>query len=119
MEEDLIRFPCEECGKSLGADPEMRFVVCPKCALKKIVPSREAARAFQSQLVLMSREHERRERPEGTHNLVRLVSVDLSFVNLLKLGAKVAVAAIPLVLVVAAAACGVIWVAKVIWTSPE
>src|SRR4051812_41610789 len=36
---DLIRFPCDLCGKRLGADPEMTMVICPVCRTRNDVPA--------------------------------------------------------------------------------
>lgn len=94
--EDLIRFPCESCGKLLGADPDMRVVICSNCKSENEVPAPKAAR----KAVL-----------ESSSTAVRLVAVDVPFKELIIFGIKVAIASIPPVLVVAAAAIGVLWLA--------
>lgn len=86
---DLIRFCCADCGKVLGAKPGMKLVVCSRCRLDNDVPTVQEARDSLSQPI-------------------RLVSLDLPFPQLLRLGSKLAVAAVPLVLLLSVAACGVV-----------
>jgi phage FluMu protein Com len=103
---ELIRFPCEECGKMLGALPGMRIVVCPQCKLDNAVPSR--GEAVGSLLDGAYRPQE-----------VRVVSVDVPLPVLMRLGAKVALAAIPLVCLLALAACGVLAVGSAFRDRPS
>jgi hypothetical protein len=94
MSADLIRFPCAECGKILGADPEMGVVICSRCRTENEVPARRAAA---------------RSLARAESEAVRIVAVDVPVGAMLWLGVKVAVAALPLVCLLAAAAFGVAW----------
>lgn len=88
-DEDLIRFRCAECGKMLGAKPSMAVVVCSLCHLDNDVPNAQEATESHSQPV-------------------RLVSVDVPLRTLVRLGLKVSVAAIPLIVLLTLAACLVV-----------
>ena len=93
LDDDLIRFRCAECGKVLGAKPGMRMVICSRCRLDNDVPtSQEAA--------------------ESLSQAVRVVSVDVPFRHLLRLGLKASVAAIPLIVLLTIAACLVVQCAR-------
>ena len=97
MTDDVIRFPCEECGKLIGAHPAMVEVQCSRCKLLNEVPARRAAQESLSQPV-------------------RLVSVDVPFRLCLRLGLKLAIASIPFLILVTAAACFVLWLAWLLFT---
>ena len=99
LDDDLIRFRCAECGKVLGAKPGMRMVICSRCRLDNDVPTAQEAAESHSQSV-------------------RVVSVDVPLPQLLRLGVKVALAAVPLVLLLTFAACGVVLFASAVRDHP-
>jgi hypothetical protein len=93
MDEDVIKFPCEGCGKILGGHPQMHSVFCARCETTNGIPTREqAAQAMPA-----------RHRAPDTD------LVDIPLGKLIRFGFKISIAAIPLIVLLMAAACGVYW----------
>ena len=88
-EDDLIRFPCDNCGKLLGAFPQMRSVVCAKCNHSTEVPT-------------------------PTYGKAPMDPFDGSLFKCAWRGIKITVMLAPLIVLIAAAVLGVIWVSKLL-----